>query len=419
MSVSGIMGTSTSGMAAQSDRLSATAENIANIGTTGYKRGAVEFSTLVTAVGSGRHESGAVESHSRRIASEQGVLQATRSSSDLAIEGDGFFVVQGPSSDRVLTRAGAFIRDREGFLTNTAGYRLLAAPIQSGTSQSVPASVSSLVPVSFEQTKLKAAASTAGALHVNLPAGDSIVAQADLPSSNAGTTQYSAMTSLNAYDSIGTARQLDFFFAKTNTNSWEVSVFDHAARGTSQPFPYTSGPLASVTLQFDPATGGLTSSSSASLVVPVQGGQPVSIDLGNATELAAEFSVRAARMDGHAPVGVERIDVSDQGLVTAIFADGTQVPSFRIPIGKVASPDMLTAIGGNLFAVSDASGQMIIEFSNESGAGRIKSGALELSTVDLANELTVMIEAQRNYTANSRVFQTASDLMDVIVNLRR
>jgi flagellar hook protein FlgE len=419
MSVSGMMGTSASGMAAQSDRLSSTADNIANIGTTGYKRSAVEFSTMVTAVNPGRIESGAVESRARRATAEQGVLQATRSPTDLAIEGQGFFVVEGPGGERALTRAGAFTRDRDGMLTNAAGYRLLAAPLRGSNAEATLASVSSLIPVAFEETRLRAAATTGGSLHVTLPSEDDAVLPGELPSANAGSAKFSAMTSMNAFDGVGAERQLDIYFAKSGTNSWEVTVFDHSLRGTPQAFPYSGGPLTTTFLQFDPATGGIQSPSNAALSLTVPGGGPITIGLSETSQLATTFSVRAASLDGHAPVPVERVEVSSTGVVTAVYADGTQVPSFRIPLGRVPSPEQLTTLGNNLFAPSDASGQLIVDFASQSGTGRIASGALELSTVDLASELTVMIEAQRNYTANSRVFQTASDLMDVIVNLRR
>jgi flagellar hook protein FlgE len=418
MSVSGIMGTSASGMAAQSDRLSSTADNIANIATNGYKRSVVEFSSMLSVTSPGRVESGGVISHGRRYANEQGVLQSTQSPTDLAIEGDGFFVVQGPGGERLLTRSGAFVRDSAGVLTNGAGFRLLAAPTSNVSGAGTPASMSSLVPVSFEQTALKAAPSFSGFLRANLPASTSVVPAAALPSTNAGTPSYSAMTSLTATDNLGGMRQLDIFFAKSGTHEWEVSVFDHAEQAAGSGFPYAGGALATTTLEFDSNTGELAAGSSQ-VQLNVPGGQVVTIELGGTTQLVSDFSIRAAGMDGHPPVAVERVDVSKEGVVTAIYADGTRVPSFRIPLARVASPEMLTPLAGNLFSVNNDSGAPIVEFPSMASSGRVVSGALELSTVDLATELTTMIEAQRNYTANSRVFQTASDLMDVIVNLRR
>jgi len=95
------------------------------------------------------------------------------------------------------------------------------------------------------------------------------------------------------------------------------------------------------------------------------------------------------------------------------------VPKYKVPLATVASPDNLTAVNGNAFMMSTSSGDMQINTAQSGGAGTILAGALEQSTVDLASELTTMVEAQRSYSANSRVFQTGSEIMDVIVNLKR
>ena len=94
-------------------------------------------------------------------------------------------------------------------------------------------------------------------------------------------------------------------------------------------------------------------------------------------------------------------------------------PLFSIPIATVASPDKLTVVSGNVFAQSADSGKIVYGLANEGKNGKIVAGALENANVDIAEELTAMIESQRNYTANSKVFQTGADLMDVLVNLKR
>ena len=88
-------------------------------------------------------------------------------------------------------------------------------------------------------------------------------------------------------------------------------------------------------------------------------------------------------------------------------------------MGQVTSPDGLTPLAGNVYSASQTSGPIGLGFSRSDGLGEIISSALEQSTVDLAGELTSMIDAQRSYTANSKVFQTGSELMDVLVNLKR
>ena len=103
----------------------------------------------------------------------------------------------------------------------------------------------------------------------------------------------------------------------------------------------------------------------------------------------------------------------------ARFGDGSFRALYRIPLANVASPDQLTAQTGSIFLQSQDSGDVQIGFAGEGSMGNIIPSALEQSNVDLAEELTTMIQSQRGYTANSKVFQTGSDLMDVLVNLKR
>jgi flagellar hook protein FlgE len=103
----------------------------------------------------------------------------------------------------------------------------------------------------------------------------------------------------------------------------------------------------------------------------------------------------------------------------AIFNDGTRLATYRIPLATVPSPDNLSPEVGNVYSVGLESGNVQVDFAGQSGLGTVKSEALEQSNVDLANELTAMIEAQRSFTANSKTFQTGADLLEVLVNLKR
>src|SRR5690606_38838763 len=99
--------------------------------------------------------------------------------------------------------------------------------------------------------------------------------------------------------------------------------------------------------------------------------------------------------------------------------NGSYRPLYRIPLATVESPDRLTPQPGNVFTLNANSGSLQMGFANEGGFGSVVAGALENSNVDIAEELTNMIESQRSYTANSKVFQTGADLMDILVNLKR
>jgi flagellar hook protein FlgE len=420
MSLYGMMRTGVSGMNAQANRLSTVADNIANAGTTGYKRSSTEFSSLIIPNVTGNYTSGGVTTSVRYATSQQGDLKYTSSTTDLAINGDGFFVVQDPSGKPFLTRAGSFVPDGDGRLVNAAGFYLMGYNAENGTPSAVTNGFGGLEPVLISQTELTAVASKNGLFTANLPAGATAVIPANLPSANAATATASAKSSLVVYDSLGKEVLLDVYFTKTGANTWEVAVYNQANAAPGTSFPYTAGPLAPpTTLTFDGTTGKLTTLSPKNIVIPVPGGVPFTLDLAATSQLATGYTVLDSKVDGNAPSGIDKIEISDDGTVYAQYENGSFKTLYRIPIATVQSPDMLNVEPGNVYSQSSDSGDIRIGFANEGGMGGVVSGALENSNVDIAEELTSMIESQRTYTANSKVFQTGADLMDILVNLKR
>lgn len=420
MSLNGMMRTGTSGMNAQANRLSTVAENIANSSTTGYKKAQTEFSSLLLPASTGSYNSGAMTTDIRYNISEQGSLGFTTSNTDLAIEGDGFFVVEDDNGTTFLTRAGSFTPDGDGYLVNSGGYRLLGADYATGTPVPVVNGFDGLVPVQIGSAGLTATASTAGYFAANLD-NDEAVTAAALPSSNAALAEGTHQSSLVAFDSKGAKVTLDFYYTKTAANTWEVAVYDQAeaTTGGTTSFPYASGPLSTETLVFDPASETLLGSSADSITFTVPAGESVTLDLSDMTETSYVFAVDQGTINGQEPSGIESIEISDDGIVYAKYDSGELSPIYRIGMATVPSPDRLNSLSGNVFTQSNESGVVTTGFANTNGFGKIISGALEGSNVDIAEELTMMIEGQRNYTANSKVFQTGSDLMDVLVNLAR
>ena len=419
MSLYGMMRTGVSGMNAQANRLSAVADNIANSSTTGYKRSSIEFSSLIIPNATGNYTSGGVTTDIRYSISQQGDLRYTSSGSDLAINGDGFFVVQDASGRPALTRAGSFVPDGEGRLVNAAGYYLMGYNFSNGTPSPVTNGFGGLEEVLISQTELTATPSANGVFTSNLPVAAPVVIPANLPSANAGTAEYSAKSSLVVYNNVGAEVVLDVYFTKTAANTWEVAVFDQATASPTTSFPYSSGPLSTETLDFDPANGQLAGASADSITIPVPGGVSVNLSLQGTSELAQGFTVLAASVDGNAPSGIDQVEISADGTVYAQYENGSFKALYRIPVATVQSPDRLLVLPGNVFSQSSDSGDLRIGFANEGGLGSVVSGALENSNVDIAEELTSMIESQRSYTANSKVFQTGADLMDILVNLKR
>ena len=178
MSLYGVMRTGGSGMNAQSNKLSTVADNIANVNTTGYKRASTEFSSLVLQSGTGNYNSGSVETHVRYAISDPGTLNFTTSATDLAIQGNGFFVVTDAGGTPFLTRAGSFVPDGQGNLVNAAGFYLMGYNLKNGPPNVVSNGLSGLEVVNIAQTALQGNPSTKATVSANLDANAAITAGA-------------------------------------------------------------------------------------------------------------------------------------------------------------------------------------------------------------------------------------------------
>lgn len=409
-----ILNASVSGMLANTNWLSSISQNVANANTTGYKRGQTMFQTLVDQASDKTQNVTGVATKLRSLNTMQGSITGTSEVTDLAVQGSGFFVVSNSAGDIFLTRNGSFVPDANGDLVNSAGYYLMGFDIKDG---GVPPSNSldGLVKVNVKSAGLAASPTTSGSLTANLQSSADVVNPANLPSLNSAASQYTDKTSLVTYDNLGNAKTLDIYFSKTGTNTWEMCVYD-ASTATNGGFPYGSAALATQTLTFDPANGKLSTGSPVSLSIP--GGQTMNLDLSDATQLAAKFGVYSATANGFAPSTLSGISIGSDGTLAFKFANGVTASAFEIPLADVQSPDRLRNVNGNAFQPTYESGQVFVGTAGDSGFGSIESGALENSTVDLATELTDMIQAQSAYQANSKVFQAGATLLDVLNGLK-
>lgn len=348
MSIFGSMKTAVSGMNAQANRLSTVADNIANVNTTGYKAVSTSFSSLVLPSSGGNYNSGGVQTSVRQAVSDQGDISYTTSGTDLAISGDGFFIVQGADGTPVLTRAGDFTKDDEGNLVNAAGFQLMGYSYDSGAPAVVVNGFDGLVPVNVNQDGLTAIASTSGVFKGNLDSNAKIapVAPATLPSANAATTTTDTKkVSMVAYDRLGNKVMYDFYFTKQSVvtpppatpataATWEVAMFRNAnaAVGGTTSFPYTAGgAVGTGTLTFD-ANGKMTSSGAVNIVDTVTG-QTIAMDLSGFTQLGADFS-GTGTPNGQAATPVKDVTIDGDGIVYAKYEDGSTKPLYRIPLAN-------------------------------------------------------------------------------------
>ena len=411
-----IMNASVSGMLADANWLSSISQNVANANTTGYKNVETDFSTLVDQVSSASADFGGVMTSVRSLNTLQGNVVSSNTATSLAVQGSGFFVVSDSNGALYLTRNGSFTPDSSGNLVNSAGYYLMGSDANGGPASAPANSLSGLEKVNVISVGETATATTTGSLAANLPASATAIPAADLPSANSASSTYTAATSLVVYDNLGGSHTINLYFANTGSGTWEVDAYDSATASASGGFPYSSGPLATGTLTFDPSTGALSSGSPLSFTVP--NGQPMTLDLSNLTQLATSFGVTAATANGNAPASISGISISSDGTLSLNYSNGTTSAAYDIPLANVESPDSLTAITGDVFAPNSDSGPVFLGTAGTGSFGSIHSGALETSTVDLAAELTAMIEAQSAYEANSKVFQTGANILDVLNSLK-
>jgi flagellar hook protein FlgE len=416
-----LMGTSVSGMLADTNWLSSISQNVSNANTTGYKNAETEFATLVDQAGGAADSLAGVATTLRSLNSLQGSVVGTSTTTDLAIQGEGYFVVTDSSGNYYLTRNGSFVPDANGNLVNSAGYYLMGNAITSGESgqtDSIPKDK-----VNVTASGEMPTATTAGTLTVNLPSTATVVTTAaDLPSANpsAATVSYTDETSVTAYDNLGGAHTINVYLTNTGasggSDTWEVTAYDAADAASGGGFPYSSGPLATETLDFSTTTGTLTSGSPFN--IPIPNGQTLSLDVSGTTQQASSFSVGTNTTNGNARSSLAGVTIGTNGQLDFQYSNGATNAAYDIPLASVASEDSLTSLNGNVFEANQNSGSIVYSTAGTGGLGTVVSSSLENSTVDLATELTNMIEAQSAYQANSKVFQTGANLLDILNGLK-
>ncbi|WP_297322442.1 flagellar hook protein FlgE [uncultured Bartonella sp.] len=413
MGIYGMMRTGVSGMNAQANRLTGVADNVANVSTAGYKRTDTQFSSLVMPSTKSAYQSGGVLTTVRHDISVEGSGRATGKAGDIMIQGNGFFRVQDESGSEYLTRAGSFQRTGDGYLQNAAGFYLLD---EMGNRVIIKGGAGELIPGHATENIN---------LTTNLKSDEVAIDRSKVPFSSTDSKSYHQKKSVTVYDEQGTAVVLDFYYTKTKDNTWEMQIYTLTKGDTPDKSVYLG--LLNQTLTFD-QYGKLTSpSGSLQINVPnlnkVVSGQvtfPVKVNFptDTVTQLGANFSFGTTQ-DGYAPGSFQNFTFSEKGEIQVHYSNNQTKVIGLVGVSTVTAPDRLIPITGTAFQVTPDAGAQTFGHPGEGIFGTLKSGLLEESNADIGNELTDMIEAQRNYTANSKVFQTGSEVLDVILSLKR
>ena len=437
MSIFGAMYTGVTGMAANSQTLGIISDNIANVNTVGYKETAGRFSTLVTEPSTRtRYTSGGVQSMPRTMIDRQGLLQTSASPTDLAISGDGFFVVdtttnpQSLDNEHLFTRAGSFRTDMNGFLVNDAGLYLVGWPVASDGSLPLNPDLNSLNPINVGQLTGTAEPSTAIRLKANLQASE--VAHAGAYAAGDLTTGAVAPhfeRSMPVYDAQGGVRVLTLSLLKTGANTWQGEI--HGAPSDLDTAVHPNGLIASGSLIFgadgslDPASTLPSTLNTTWTPTAGLGSQSIALNYGTPggadgfTQFDSPSTLISSTIDGAVFSGVGSVEVDKAGSVTAIFSNGVRREIATIPLATFPNPNGLGSRSGNAYVRSADSGPVSLSIPGTSGAGDIAANALEGSTVDLAEQFTNLITTQRAYSANSRVISTANEMLDDVIRIIR
>lgn len=422
-----------SGLSAQSAAMASVADNITNINTVGYKGVETQFRTLVT---DGRtrstYSAGGVQAAPQALISKQGMLQASSSSTDIGVDGAGFFVVrQGTAADSgvAFTRAGSFKPDEEGFLRNAGGYYLQGWRLDASGNFTNTGGVGALEPVRLSELTGTAAATTKIQMRANLQSTAEAYTGAytagDIAS---GTVPPQFSRSMDIYDAQGGAHRITLGFVKTGANQWVAEIYADPASDVTA----TDGLLASGEVRFNPDGSLDLAGSSPALFDTLNvewtngaGSEPIDLRLGSdgglegLTQFGSDSSLISSAVDGGMLGNISSVEISKSGVVSAIFDDGTARAVFQLPIATFPNADGLTRVSGNAFEMSEASGNYAINRPGALGAGDIAASSLEASTVDLAQEFTNMIRFQRAYSASSKIITTVDDMLQEVSNLKR
>jgi flagellar hook protein FlgE len=402
-----------SGLRAHQTKMDVVGNNIANVNTVGFKSSTTVFEDTLSQVlrNGSAPTAGTAGTNPAQVGLGvkvagittnfgQGSAQNTGRSTDFMIQGDGFFVTQS-GNEKLYTRAGSFDFDGVGNLVTPDGAILQGWTAKNGVVD--PNGPVGNLAVPYGSVLAPTATST-GAMVGNLPAGD--------PATTQITTQ------ISMYDAQGIEQPVSYTFTKNAADDWTLEL--KHADGTV---------LDTQSVTFDPATGKIT----APVLGPDTGkfqftpdptaypawAGPVTIDLSKVTQFGGKSTVAATAQNGSALGQLQSFALSNDGTITGVYSNGLRQPIGQLALATFNNPSGLEKSGNSSYRVGDNSGLALVGQAGVGGRGTLSAGALEMSNVDLAEEFTGLIVAQRGFQANSKVITSSDEILQDLVNLKR
>ncbi|ATC85718.1 flagellar hook protein FlgE [Pseudoalteromonas arctica] len=447
------------GLAAAQKDLDVTANNIANVNTTGFKESRAEFADVYASsvFSSGKTKNGdGVQTTMVAQQFHQGSLQFTNNSLDLAITGEGYFAMTDDlsSQDLTYTRAGAFKLNQDNFMVDAKGNFLQAFPVDSSTGDTTSVSLSTTDPIQIPDSSGSPRATENVFLSFNL---DATADPTGLDFDPASSGTYNSSTSTTVYDSLGEPHILQYFFAKQDPasatgaeNSWDVyATLDGKVVGKDGEEQTTTPYQELTTLGFN--SSGLPSTTDSNLnanattfdeiSLPAGLGTGLSTLLDNGatfpstgielnwrdenntagrvpTQYSSGFEVKALDQDGSTVGRLAGIDIGTDGKIVASYSNGDSTFLGQVAMVRFPNSQGLSQVGDTSWKQSIDSGEPVAGEAGSGTFGGINSSALEQSNTNLTNELVDLITAQRNYQANSRALEVNSTIQQSILQIR-
>jgi flagellar hook protein FlgE len=411
-----------SGLRAHQLRMDVIGNNISNVNTVGYKSSRATFQEIFseTLKGAGAPEGGRGGTNPQQIGlgislatidtlHTRGSIESTGYPLDLAIEGNGFFIVSDGGSPK-FTRAGNFIRDTEGNIVNGNGLRVLGwMADENGYIDTTLSPGTIQIP---EGMQMPPKATSAIKIIGNLDADTAVD----------GIVPFET----EIYDVLGRKNKLTFNLVKTADDEWRIqeSLFDPdnpVDNAVAVTLP--DGTVASIVLSNPPTLTFTDGRLFSAGTFTIQAGYPISeditVDISDIHQFASESGVDPLEVDGYPLGSLEDFNFDALGVATGIFSNGQQKVIARIALAAFNNPSGLQKVGNNLYVQTPNSGQPSVGAAGEHGRGTINPSSLEMSNVDIAKEFTDMIITQRGFQANSRIITTSDEMLQELVNLKR
>lgn len=420
MSLTGALNSAVSALSAQSAALAMVSQNLANSSTYGYKTTTASFESLIAGSSSSSYSAGGVAASGVSNIAAQGSLTASATATNMAIEGNGFFVVSSSANNGSVyyTRNGEFSIDKDGYLASN-GYYLQGWPTDASGNVIGSTSSSALTTINTTAISSVAAATTSLSLQANLPA-DAAVGD-------------SFQSDVEVYDSLGTTAKTTVTWTKTAENSW-TAAFSDVTDSSGSATLATSAASNTISISFN-SDGTLASTTPSPPTLSFTGwttgaaDSTISLNMGTANSSSglSQLSTGADTLsvslkydqDGMSYGALTGIEIGDDGTVYANYDNDQRRAIYKVAVATFSNANGLTSMSSGVYAANSVSGAGAMHIAGTAGAGTISGGMLETSTTDTSQEFSNMMAAQQAYSSAAQIMSTVSSMYDTLLSAVR